>query len=246
MLSIRLTFSLLAMNSPRVPAYRAIADSIREDIRSRRLLPGDRLPSEAEMAERFGVSRPTVREALRVVASQHLVETTRGATGGTFVVVPDSQNLVLSLSLGIELLASGSDLTVTQLLEARELLEIPAARLATERATSDDLDLIGLSLDPATSGGGVELMSNWTFHSLVVRAANNPLLELMAEPIFGVLQSRFSSNRASTQHRDQVDQDHRAIADAINAGDDDGAAEAMQSHLTYLRPVYDLFLTDPR
>lgn len=230
----------------RVPAYRAIADSIREDIRSRRLIPGDRLPSEAEMADRFGVSRPTVREALRVVASQHLVETIRGATGGTFVVVPDAQNLALSLSIGIELLTSGSDLTVEQLLEARELLEVPAVRLATERATSDDLDLIALSLDRTTSGDGVELMSNWTFHSLVVRAANNPLLELMAEPIFGVLQSRFSSNRASTRHRNRVDRDHRAIADAIKSGDEVGAAEGMRSHLTYLRPVYDTFLTDLR
>lgn len=197
---------------------------------------------------RFSVSRPTVREALRVVASQHLVETTRGATGGTFIVVPDSEDLVESLSIGIDLLASGRELTVAQMLEARELLEVPAVSLAAERATSEDLDLIALSFDPTTqpSGDGVELMSNWTFHSLVVRAAHNPLLELMAEPIFGVLQSRFSSNRASTRHRSRVRGDHGAIADAIRAGDDVGAAEAMRSHLTYLSPVYDTFLTEPR
>ena len=117
------------MTNDRTPAYRTISDSIRNDILARRLVPGDQLPIETDLAERFGVSRSTVREALRELASQNLVETTRGATGGTFVVVPSTDTLARSLTIGIEMLASSADLRVEEMLEARELLEVPAARL---------------------------------------------------------------------------------------------------------------------
>lgn len=233
------------MTTSRIPAYRAIADSILEDILARRLLPGDRLPSESELAERFGVSRPTVREALRDISSQHLVETTRGATGGTFVVVPSTDNLVQSLSVGIELLAGSSELTVAEMLEARELLEVPATRLAANRATADQHDLIEtyLATEMGATSEGAELMSNWTFHSLVMRAANNPMLALMSEPIFHVLQTRFASNRASAEFRRQVRKDHETIGVAILAGDETAAAAAMLSHLEHLRPIYRAFDT---
>lgn len=228
------------MTSERLPAYRAIADSIRDDILSRRLVPGDRLPVETELAERFGVSRSTVREALRELASQNLVETTRGATGGTFVVVPSAASLVQSLSMGIELLAGSTDLNVAQMLEARELLEVPAARIAAERADDERRDHLDryLSSRRQEAEQGGELIANWNFHSLVLKAAANPLLELMAEPIFHVLQTRFASIRASAQFRRQVEADHQAIGEAISARRPDQAAEAMLEHLEFLRPSY--------
>lgn len=233
------------MTVDRPPAYRAIADSIRNDILARRLVPGDRLPVENALADRFGVSRSTVREALRELASQSLVETIRGATGGTFVVVPSAESLARSMSVGIELLAGSTDLTVAQMLEARELLEVPATRLAASRADTTQLATIEAYLESRRheEEAGGELVANWGFHTLVVRAANNPLLELMAEPIFHVLQTRFAAIRASAGFRRRVEDDHRIIAEAIIGHDEAGAAEAMLAHLEYLRPSYKEFDT---
>jgi DNA-binding FadR family transcriptional regulator len=227
------------------PAYRAISDSIRDDILAQRLNPGDRLPVETELAERFGVSRSTIREALRELASQNLVETTRGATGGTFVVVPSTESLSNSLRIGIEMMAASTDLTVIEMLEARELLEVPASRLASKRGSDDQLGFIEEYLESrrADEAEGRELIANWNFHQLVVQAANNPLLELMAQPIFHVLQTRFAQIRAPSGFRRQVEKDHRAIGEAILARDEEASAALMYEHLERLRPSYKEFDT---
>src|SRR4051794_41929928 len=77
-----------------------LADELRADITSGRLQPGERLPPEPELCVRTGVSRSTVREALRLLASQHLIVTTRGVTGGSFVAHPDAEQLSEALSPG--------------------------------------------------------------------------------------------------------------------------------------------------
>ncbi len=229
----------------RPPAYRAISDSIRDDILSRRLVPGDRLPVEMDLAARFGVGRSTVREALRELASQNLVETTRGATGGTFVVVPRPEHLARSLAVGIELLAGSRDLNVAELLEAREILEIPAVRLAATRATEAQKTAVQAYVGSrrAQEDTRRELHANWNFHTVVMQAANNPLLELMAEPIFHVLQTRFGQISASSGFVRRVEEDHRRIAESLLTQDAEDAAAAMHEHLEYLRPSYQEFDT---
>jgi DNA-binding transcriptional MocR family regulator len=76
------------------PAYRQVADELRSQIMRGALAPGERLPSEAELSRAFGVSRSTVREALRSLTSQHLIETLRGVQGGSFVAAPDPARVV--------------------------------------------------------------------------------------------------------------------------------------------------------
>jgi GntR family transcriptional repressor for pyruvate dehydrogenase complex len=227
------------------PAYRAISDSIRDDILAQRLVPGDRLPAETELAERFGVSRSTVREALRELASQNLVETTRGATGGTFVVVPSTDSLAHSLTIGIEMMATSTDLSVVEMLEARELLEVPASRLACERGKDEQHRVLREYIESrrTAESEGRELLANWNLHTLIMKAANNPLLELMALPIFHVLQTRFAQIRAPSGFRRLVEQDHRNIARAVLKRNADEAAELMRAHLERLRPSYQDFDT---
>jgi len=228
------------VTTPRVPAYRSISDSIRDDILARRLVPGDQLPVETDLADRFGVSRSTVREALRELTSQNLVSTTRGATGGTFVAVPTTQHLAQSLAVGIEMLTGRADLRVAALLEARELLEMPAAARAAERGSAEEVEAIYTYVEThrADAAVGRGLAANWGFHTLVLRAAHNPLLELMAEPIYYVLRTRFAESRASGRFRNQVEDHHRTIAAAILERDGARASEAMLVHLEYLRPFY--------
>lgn len=228
------------MPSKRLPAYRTISDSIRRDIIGRRLLPGDRLPPEMDLAEHFGVSRSTIREVLRDLTRQNLVETTRGATGGTFVVVPRPEALARSLGVGISMLASNDNLSVDQMLETRTVLEVPLTRMACERATDAEIDEICRYADANLDGGADrrDLDANWGFHSLIATAARNPLLELLCEPVLFVLEDSFAAVTESSDYMRSVEHQHREIAELIRARDAAAAGDAMGRHLEFLRPHY--------
>ena len=96
------------------------------------LTVGERLPAEGVMAAQFGVSRSTIREALRGLSSQRLVHTKRGVSGGTFVAEPSSEHVHTYLETTIGLLSGADVVSVDEILEARELFEVPAARLAAD------------------------------------------------------------------------------------------------------------------
>jgi DNA-binding FadR family transcriptional regulator len=221
------------------PAYRQVADQLRSLIVSGQLGPGDRLPSEAELSEMFGVSRGTVREALRALSSRDLVITTRGSTGGTFVahVQPSAVADYLETSIG---LMSGHHLSVTEILEARELLEVPAAGLAAERCTEEGARELHSALDTeiAVRERGALFIEHRHFHVVVLETARNGLLGLMTEPVFRVLQERLTRPGLEEEVWQGVGSDHADIAERIVAGDATGAREAMSAHLLRLRDIY--------
>lgn len=248
--------------APRRPAYAQVADDLRRQIVSGALAAGDRLPSEDALAERYQVSRSTVREALRVLTSQNLVVTTRGVTGGTFVAVPDPARVADLLEMSVGLLAVAQQIDVDQLLFVRESLEVPAVRLAAQRAAdgADDLDLGPWLGAAATSGEGddagtnddgrdgadarARFAFNRSFHHRVLAAAGNPLLEILTRPVFTVLEQRYLRDRAPGTFWDRVHHDHEGIARAVVSGDVDGAVDAMRAHLHDLRDTYVALETD--
>lgn len=218
-------------------AFQQVADQLREAILGGALVAGDRLPTESELCERFGVSRSTVREALRTLASEGLVTTSRGAGGGTFVALPRADNVVEFLTGTFSLMAGSREVSVLELLEARELLEVPAARQAA--AGGDDAAVARVrSAVPSQVGSG-SFDSNHAFHEAVLTAAPNRLLRVMAQPLFATLQTRFLRDRATPRFWQEVLDDHRRIAAAIGDGDGEGAAAAMTAHLQHLRPTYE-------
>lgn len=222
-----------------MPAYQALAEALRARILSRELEPGQRLPVEPELSAEYGVSRSTVREALRVLASQNLVTTTRGVAGGSFIVYPrpDQISDYLEASLGMLALADG--LTVDALIEARELLEVPAAGLAASRRSEAQVDeLRGTLFDPSAVDPDLLFEHNRTFHAVLLRASGNPLVEVLARPLFRVLNERFVRARAPVPFWSEVDRDHRAIVAAVAAGDAAAAQAATLAHLRSLRPTY--------
>jgi GntR family transcriptional regulator, transcriptional repressor for pyruvate dehydrogenase complex len=222
------------------PAYAQVADQLRELIVRGDLLPGGRLPVESELSALFGVSRSTIREALRTLSSQSLVRTKRGVNGGTFVEAPDAESMGSYLETTLGLLSGADILTVDEMLEARELFEIPATRLAARRRTAEQLEALRSTLaEPQDVERAHNFEGNKDFHIMIVRSTGNRLFETMTSPVFSVLRTRFLRDRAPRRFWGSVADDHRQIFEAIEVQDEDAAAAHMQEHLVRLRATYE-------
>lgn len=222
-----------------VPAYAELAEDLRGRIVSGEYGPGDRLPIEPELCARYGVSRSTLREALRLLASQNLVTTVRGVAGGTFVAHPRPEQISDYLQTSLSLLAVDTQVSVDQLLEIRELLEVPAAGLAAVRRDEAGLaELRACIFDPAAVDPAEIYEPNRHFHTVLLKAAGNPLLEVVTEPVFRVLNERFLRENAPPRFWHRVDADHREILRCVEAGDERAARAAAHAHLTHLRSTY--------
>jgi DNA-binding FadR family transcriptional regulator len=219
----------------RPPAYQLLADELRADITSGRLQPGERLPPEPELCVRTGVSRSTVREALRLLASQHLIVTTRGVTGGSFVSHPDAEQLSDALSTGFTLLTNAAEVGFADLVELRRALEIPAAGLAAARRTDAHLAEIRAALfDPQLDGFDVMMRAHADFHAAVAKATTNPLYELVTRPLYHVSYGEEVTEALPPGYWVQIDADHRELLTYLLSRDTDSARIAAGRHLDYI------------
>ncbi len=221
--------------------YEDVARELRGLIVSGQLAPGERLQPEVVLAEQFGVSRATIREALRLCAGQHLIWTAEGSTGGSFVARPDSGRVSESLRSGLDLLMIAQQISLDELFEMRVLLEVPAARLAALRRTdvelarlaeSSPVELLELSPDDQFS-------YNEEFHSILIEASNNVLLSIAARPIFIVLQRNLVRSDLDPRFHRAINEHHHQIAAAVEQGDASAAESRMLEHLEFLRPYYE-------
>ena len=218
-----------------IPAYQMLADALRARILTRELLPGQTLPIEPELADEYGVSRSTVREALRVLASQGLVSTSRGVLGGSFVSCPEPAQISDYLHASLSLLAESKNVGVDALLEVRDMLEVPAAGLAALRRTPSQLEALRASLYvPAAETVEQRVKLSRRFHEVMLVAAGNSIIESLVGPIFRVLYERLV-DRVPVQGW-VMEGDHQLIFDAIAAGDAARARAEMEIHLNKLRP----------
>ncbi len=170
----------------RTPAYQLLADDLRSQITSGQLRPGERLPTEPELCARSGVSRSTVREALRLLSSQRLIVTTRGVTGGSYVAQPSPAALAENLASGMSLLLSTTPVGLADLMEARELLEVPAVGLAARRRTDADLASLAQALFDPVDDLPSKVAAHRAFHVALAAATGNPLYELVVRPLYSV------------------------------------------------------------
>lgn len=224
---------------PVEPAYRQVADRLRELVLSGELQPGERLPSETDLSTMFDVSRSTVREALRVLSSTDLITTRRGVTGGSFIAHPAPGDVAEYLEMSFNLLTGTQVVTVSELLEARALLEVPAARLAAERHDPDDLRRLTEALEEEHAAITDSFEGRRRFHERMLEASGNGLLSMLTQPLFTTLRSRFLRDRVPQAFWEQVIEDHQDIHEQISQGDGPGAAEAMAAHLNRLRDTYE-------
>src|SRR3954468_17410083 len=147
-------------------ASSSIADQIRQAIVSGRLPEGERLPPERELAEQFGVSRVTVRDALRALEAMGLIEVRVGARGGAFATAPTGS--IVAQTMGDMMMMSA--VSPQDIVEARLVVELGTITLACTRATDADLDRLR-DLDrraaAALAAGTYTRELSWDFHSLV-------------------------------------------------------------------------------
>lgn len=213
---------------PKERLYQEIVDQIQQQILSGALKPGDQIPAERDLAERFGVSRTAVREAIKSLTEKGLIEVFVGR--GTFVTNLSTDRVVESITL----LLRNEQHNVASLQEARELLEVPTARLAASRRSDAHIARLRAlasemeeerSLSPRLVDGDTE------FHVEVARATGNPILVLLSQTIVALLRSERLYREDFDGSLPAAFADHREIVDAIEDCDGDRASRAMTEHL---------------
>jgi GntR family transcriptional repressor for pyruvate dehydrogenase complex len=233
--------ALITSVDPVRPAYEQVAEQLRAMILSGSLPPGSRLPLESELGRRFGVSRPTVREALRSLGAQRLIRTTKGPGGGNFVTPPTVRTVSELVESSLSLIARAENVSLEEFLEVREVLEIRAAKLAAERRTPEHLERLRATIpdEPLRLATENQFAHNRDFHAEMLTAAGNTLLYLAAQPIFLVLQTKLDRSTLGPRVHRAINEQHRELTRAITDGNPDEAADLMGEHLAYLRPAYE-------
>jgi DNA-binding FadR family transcriptional regulator len=218
-------------------AHELIVSQLQELILGGKLAPGDRLPSERAMMAQFAVSRPTVREALRVAESMGLVSVRPGDPGGPKVLGTPSRGIARVLD---SVLDAGQASTL-ELLELRVAVETSAAVLASLRprkaraAVGEVLEQMRACEDAAQF---IELDAR--FHEAVIAASGNRLLELvfaaMNQSVRRLIERRLSAQPA--QNKKKTLEEHEAIFETIEEGDGARAAKLVRRHLEgFYEPV---------
>lgn len=207
-----------------------IVDQIKVLIRDGRLQPGDRLPSERELCQRFGVSRVTVREALRVLEAGGLLTIRVGAHGGAFLTSPTTERL----SEGLADLISVSRLTAANVTEARIIVELGILPLAVERATGDDIAALFAMVDEAESAldaGTYSVEMSAAFHIRVAECTHNPAIAMLVQSFHGPLLMSLEESHQSAPMSFRGIDEHRKLAQAIKDRDLAAARKVATTHL---------------
>lgn len=209
----------------------AIVEQVKLLLREGRLKPGDRLPSERELCERFGVSRVTVREALRVLEASGLIDIRVGARGGAFVTSPTSQQV----GEGLANLLNLSPLTAAQVTEARQVFELGIVPLVVERATDEDIDELREMVaeqQAAVEHGEYKMSMSADFHVRVAACTHNPAIEMLVQSFHGpLLMSLLKAQDVEPRMGHRGATEHSKFIDAIAVRDVAKAQEIMRVHL---------------
>ena len=214
-----------------------IADELREAILSGELAMEERLPGEADLADRFGVSRPTVREALKRLAAQNLIRSRRGPTGGTFVnrmSWGDAHESLATLSMLVVGMqgAAPADLMETRLALLTACLPYAAARrddrhLAAMRAE------VELQRSAATTDEEF-CASDLRFHRALVDAAGNPMLAFQMAGVIEGMQPLLNMITYRARDRKIIANGHEEIAEAVEARDASRAVQTLHGLGAYV------------
>ena len=227
-------------NSPSTHLFRQVAvdrashvivDQIKQLIRDGKLKPGDRLPNERDLCQELGVSRVTVREALRVLEATGLIQVRLGAHGGSFLTSPSvelvGENLAHLLTL--------SPVTASAATEARQIFELGLLPLVFERATPEDIAALRNLVAEARAAEAEGVYStdmSAAFHVRLAACTHNPAIEALMHSFHGPLISSLREAKSVAPNMGiKGIEEHSDIIDAIEKGDLGRAQAVLTQHL---------------
>lgn len=216
-------------------ASEAIYEQIRNMILNGELKPGDRLPSERQMMDMLQRSRPTIREALRMLEREGFIKTSHGSTGAV-VQAPSTTTLEQSF----EAMLRVNRITVRELGEYRDLNEIQVAAWAAERRTEEDIEKLRRCLQESAPLFGdyrAFLPADEPFHGILAKASQNTVAQIQERVLFTCIKQHLYSTFEALSPADRyalcghIHRKHTAVAEAVIAGDAKAAREKMAVHV---------------
>lgn len=214
-------------------AFDSIIDQVREQLRSGALRPGDKLPSERDFAIQLGVSRNTVREAVRMLEIAGLVSLKKGASGGAFITSDNSEALSQGLVDGLTL----ANFSIADLMEARIALDTAIARHAAAEATVEQVEELRALVDKAMALSEPEqwprrLTAHVAFEEKMAEVAGNPILKLLVTPLLELTSD--VSLRIGPSIGDEIWEERADLLDALTRHDADRAEAVVRQYLDLL------------
>lgn len=226
---------------PRFPTLRKSSvgsqalEAIKSMIVSGELKPGQALPSERELAGILGISRPSLREAIRALSTMNVLEVRHG--GGTFVSSLDTR----LLTEPIRFLFQVDDEALGYLFEVRKVLEVNAAKLAAPRITDEELSELDQLVENAklvVDKPEEYLKLDFDIHACVILAVKNPLYTSIYDSIAQLSLESRRRTASSAVTRQRALHDHIAIVDALRRRDPAAAARVMKRHIENVEQAF--------
>lgn len=224
--------------------YEQIVGQVEAEIHAGRLVRGQRLPPERDLAETFGVSRGVVREAIKVLGAMGLVDARQGS--GVYVRNDPLPTITRAFVLSV----APEDHAVGRLFEFRQGLETLAARAAAERAAAVQIDAIAAAAAASAEAAARADIpafgdADSQFHAAIRAAADNPYLDTILAALRQMQRDVVHLYRALPGSMAEAARHHLGIAQAITAADPEAAAAAMAAHIRYTGDVVADLLRDP-
>jgi GntR family transcriptional regulator, transcriptional repressor for pyruvate dehydrogenase complex len=224
-----------------------VAQQLLDRIITAGLAPGSSFGTEADLLKLFNVSRPTLRESLRILESQGVLELRPGPRGGIMVKKPSIDILAHGLSVFLRL----HDVPFIAVLKAREVIEPALASEAALNGTEEDFDQLEQSIERMKEIKDQQAFidENRVFHSIIARASGNKVMETFWSTISVLAHGEHHGVRYSSANQQHVIEAHNAILKAFRRRDSKAAAATMEAHVTELehlvRKRYQNLLTQP-
>jgi GntR family transcriptional repressor for pyruvate dehydrogenase complex len=210
-------------------AYAAIIERIREMIRRGELAPGDRLPPERSLAEAFGVSRGSLRQAFQALAERHILESRQGH--GTYLLTDLDTTVAGDAILDV---MSDQQAILHDVIEFRHIIEPEIAALAVQRATPaaiDRLKVLVCDQQRALLAGQEDDPFDAAFHQQLVTMTGNSVLQQVMQAIQTIVDKSRANWLQSRERRQMSIEGHLRIIDALEKNEINGARQAMQEHI---------------
>ncbi|MCU7846201.1 MAG: FadR family transcriptional regulator [Candidatus Thiodiazotropha sp. (ex Monitilora ramsayi)] len=218
-----------------------IAEQLRHAIINGQFKTGERLPTEDELAKRYGVSRATVREALKRLAAQNLIRSRRGPTGGNFVTQPTHEELAESLSGAATLLVGLGSMSIDEIIEARRVLQGGCLKLAARHATSDHIEQARAALDRQKLTGLTDeafCQADVTFHRALVDASDNGMIRFVMYAIIEALVPITNMVLSYVKERHEIIAIHEHLLTALENRSEVDLDQALNRLLDYLTETF--------